>query len=183
MDPWVQNGHTALQVLLNWVVEPLFELRWVPLQSLGALSGKTGDLPDGAEGLTGEEDPPSWEVLLHLHSLILVPIPASLLTSCEAVDKWQPPVSYSTIKRAFIVPPGCWTLSCQLSSTSEGENPALTVYNMGSRYETSNQVNTQWITEGDKKLQKKNTKKCLSFHVCKMGYQWCQFHGTLVLRL
>lgn len=64
VDPQVQNGHTAFQVSLNWVVEPLFELRWVPLQSLGALSGKTRALTDGAEGLMGEEHPPSWEVLL-----------------------------------------------------------------------------------------------------------------------
>ena len=129
VDPRVQNGHTAFQVSLHWVVEPLFELRWVPLQSLGALSGKTGALPDRAEGLTGEEDPPSWEVLL-----LTVPAPTALgsHSSFTADELW----GYGQVTASCIlfnhqvspywVPPGCWTLSCQLSSTSEGENPALT---------------------------------------------------------
>lgn len=151
----------TLQVSLNWVVEPLFELRWVPLQSLGALWGKTGDLPGRAEGLTGEEDPPSWEVLLPT-----VPALTDLGSnpSFTADKLWGcGQVTASCILFNHQVSLYCtsWvrdTVMPALQHLRRGKLCPHRAYNMGGRYETSNQVNTRWITEGDKKLRKENTK-------------------------
>lgn len=48
---------------------------------------------------------------------------------------------------------------------------------MGARYETRNQISTWWITEGDKKLRKENTKNASVFMSVKWDTNGANFMG------